>query len=320
MRAQPQCSRSVNLVQFKEWDATTVGATLIIKAILQNMQRDCETLREAGRIGRPRSLLPLGDDFWVEPIAPVQSHYAILYRTTDCLRRARRVPFRIGPMSRTCRCRLILCHHTLIEVGATLWSMLLQSRTAVSLAVIGVCALVVAGFTPVSTWLMLPLENRFPQWQIGPQGAPNGIIALGGESGERMAALAELSQRFPQARLIYSGPGERTSDVEELLKKFARLGGDTARITMESRSRNTFENAVYSSELVRPNPHERWLLVTFNVHMPRAVGSFRHAGFRIEAYPIEFNSGSKAFVAAKEWFGLLVYRLLGRTDALFPAP
>jgi hypothetical protein len=36
------------------------------------------------------------------------------------------------------------------------------------------------------------------------------------------------------------------------------------------------------------------------------------------------DSASAAFfqldVAAKEWIGLLAYRLMGKTDALFPAP
>ena len=79
-----------------------------------------------------------------------------------------------------------------------------------------------------------------------------------------------------------------------------------------------------------------WLLVTTAMHMPRAVGCFRAAGFQVEAYPIEFTtrgragpftgfaSASSALIqldrAAKEWIGLIAYRLMGKTDALFPAP
>jgi uncharacterized SAM-binding protein YcdF (DUF218 family) len=183
---------------------------------------------------------------------------------------------------------------------------------------------------------MLWLGNRFPQWQIGAHAAPDGIIVLGGEAGERITALAELSRRFPQARLVYSGPGERIFAAEELLKTFARLGGDPSRITIETRSRSTFENAVYSRELIKPNLYERWLLVTSAMHMPRAIGSFRHAGFRVEAYPVEFDTGdrshvppafstgskalSKLDIAMREWIALVAYRLMGRTDALLPAP
>ena len=217
----------------------------------------------------------------------------------------------------------------------TFWAAIRKSKCAAWLAAVGACGLVIGGFTPVSTWLMLPLENRFPQWQAGPQAVPDGIIVLGGESGERITVLAELRRRFPQARLVYSGPGEDISRTQDLLAKFARLGGDPAHITVETRSRNTFENAIYSSELIKPSPAERWLLLTSAVHMPRAVGCFRLAGFRVEPHPIQFRTGfrsqslldtkastalSDLDVAVKEWIGLVVYRLMGWTDAWFPAP
>jgi uncharacterized SAM-binding protein YcdF (DUF218 family) len=69
--------------------------------------------------------------------------------------------------------------------------------------------------------------------------------------------------------------------------------------------------------------------------MPRAVGCFRVAGFHVEPYPVQFKSdpsnlfagfvpGSEALgqldAAAKEWIGLMAYRLIGKTDALFPGP
>lgn len=224
----------------------------------------------------------------------------------------------------------------LVTAIACVWAALRRSKVAASIAAVGACMLIVGAFTPVGLWLMQPLENRFPQRSPSALSAPDGIIILGGDSGERIVTLAELSRRFPQARLIYSGPGERIFANEELLDTFARLGGDPARITLELKSRNTFENAIYSRALINPNPNERWLLVTSAAHMPRAVGCFRRAGFRIAPYPIgyktgartrpllEFGSGSQALIqldaAVREWTGLIVYRLMGKTDALFPAP
>jgi uncharacterized SAM-binding protein YcdF (DUF218 family) len=116
---------------------------------------------------------------------------------------------------------------------------------------------------------------------------------------------------------------------------FTLLGGDLTRIYMESRPRTTSEDAFYAAELLKPKPTERWLLVTQARHMPRAVGCFRLAGFQVEPYPIEFKtddthpftrfiSGPHALydldIAAKEWIGLIAYRLMGKTDALFPGP
>ena len=105
---------------------------------------------------------------------------------------------------------------------------------------------------------------------------------------------------------------------------------------MERRSRNTFENAVYSRELIKPNSNERWLLVTSALHMPRAIGCFRRVGFKVEAYPIQYTTGHRSpfqtgfglgsnalnllDAAMKEWIGLVVYRLTDKTNQLFPAP
>jgi uncharacterized SAM-binding protein YcdF (DUF218 family) len=67
--------------------------------------------------------------------------------------------------------------------------------------------------------------------------------------------------------------------------------------------------------------------------MPRAVGCFRRAGFSIVAYPVDFATQGGAGPApigerrlwqlddaAKEWIGLLVYRIVGNTNTLFPGP
>ena len=60
------------------------------------------------------------------------------------------------------------------------------------------------------------------------------------------------------------------------------LGVARERITLESRSRDTYENAVFTKRLVNPAPGQRWLLVTSGWHMPRAMGCFRKAGFAVE--------------------------------------
>jgi len=105
---------------------------------------------------------------------------------------------------------------------------------------------------------------------------------------------------------------------------------------VESRPRTTSEDALYSAALLKPKPGEKWLLVTLARHMPRAVGCFRVAGFEVEPYPLGVRIGGPSHLftlegigsaalfqldaAAKEWIGLIAYGLMGKTDALFPAP
>jgi len=117
---------------------------------------------------------------------------------------------------------------------------------------------------------------------------------------------------------------------------FKSLGIPASRITLEKQSRNTIENAVYSKTLAQPKPGERWLLVTSALHMPRAIGAFRQAGFAVEAYPVDYQTSGWEDVlnvvgglsgglsgtdkAMHEWIGLIAYRITGKTSELFPGP
>jgi uncharacterized SAM-binding protein YcdF (DUF218 family) len=96
------------------------------------------------------------------------------------------------------------------------------------------------------------------------------------------------------------------------------------------------ENAINTVRLVMPKPGERWLLVTSAWHMPRAIGLFRKAGFPVEAYPVDWQTGGwgdlakhwfpllrglgDLDLATHEWVGLIFDRLSGRTSTLFPGP
>ncbi len=105
----------------------------------------------------------------------------------------------------------------------------------------------------------------------------------------------------------------------------------------EDRARNTAENARYVMDMVRPKPGERWLVVTSAAHMPRSMGCFRAIGFEVTAYPVDYQHRDRRHAvaqpyrtvaegltdldgAAREWIGLVAYRITGRISTLFPAP
>jgi uncharacterized SAM-binding protein YcdF (DUF218 family) len=215
--------------------------------------------------------------------------------------------------------------------------------------------LAVVVLVPVGEWLREPLEKRFAI-PDPPPAHVDGIIVLGGgvdtrashawhqpalgPTAERFTALIELSRRWPQARLAFSGGIAPLSDgpITEaaVLKDFYdRLGFDSRRITFEDRSRTTHENARFSRELLQPRPGEVWLLVTSAAHMPRAVGSFRAVGFPVVPWPVDYRTdplhGMRLRIttserlteldeAGYEWLGLAWYRALGWTDRLLPGP
>jgi uncharacterized SAM-binding protein YcdF (DUF218 family) len=211
-----------------------------------------------------------------------------------------------------------------IAAGSLSLALFRRSVTSVALVVFCTTCFIASIVLPVGIWLSLPLEKSFPMPTI--VGLPTGIIALGGEYGDRIAALAKLSREFPSAIVVYSG---RVDD--QLKKRFVESGGVVSRLVIETESRNTDENARYVAALFKPTPTQHWILITSALHMPRAIGCFRHAGFRVQAYPVSFLTNDAAprswgprglrtlDLSAKEWLGLFVYRMFGKTNEIWPS-
>lgn len=230
-------------------------------------------------------------------------------------------------------------------------------RTGIAVAGIGLTLLVVASITPAGLLMMNVLEERIPP--IPPEQLPAqvaGIVVLGGaidtriartrqipelnDAADRITAAVALSRRYPEARLIFSGGSAAVlaEDIAESIparELFLSLGVPEDRLLLEERSRNTYENAVFSREIAQPQPGETWLLVTSAFHMARSVGCFRQAGFAIVPYPVDYRTPSGAAVwqpssasirnvekvhfSIREFIGLAAYWMTGRTDALFPS-
>jgi len=231
------------------------------------------------------------------------------------------------------------------------------ARAGRRLMTAAILLLALCAFSPLGNLLLYPLESRFPPWSAA-QSAPDGIVVLGGpidadlsvahdvpvihSGADRIVAAAALARKYPDARIIYAGGsanlvGSDAREADYAATIFESLGIDKARLIMDRRSRNTYENALFSKELAAPKSGERWLLVTSAFHMPRAIGLFRQAGFAVEPYPVDWRVGRSAAdilaftplaleglgrtdVAVREWIGLVAYRMAGRTSALFPGP
>lgn len=218
----------------------------------------------------------------------------------------------------------------LLAIGAgLLW--LGQPRVGCWLTTGATAALVMTVMLPVGRWLLLPLENRFvAQAELPDQ--VDGIVVLSGAA-ERVSALIELGRRYPSARLVFTGGGAPVTAADMAREFYQRQGFNVSRIIFESEARNTSENAILSRHVVQPQRGERWILVTSAWHMPRAIGVFRQVDWSVIPYPVDYRTvGSLEIlsgfdlpcslrdldVGAKEWIGLVAYRLTGRTRALLP--
>ena len=201
---------------------------------------------------------------------------------------------------------------------------------------------------PISNWLAQPLETRFPRLQQLPEGT-TGIILLGGSFRQglsadwnqpqlnnhagRLTAFVALAREYPDLKLVFSG-GSPAFSSQSLTKSdiarevLASLGLPPDRILFENRSRNTCENAIYTAQLVNPAKQQTWVLVDSAMDMPRAVGTFRKAGFQVVPYPVDYTTGDAPLDftptvvrnfdrldhATHEWFGLMGYRLFSCTE------
>ncbi len=239
---------------------------------------------------------------------------------------------------------------------AVLLAFLRRFRAASILGGVVTLSLAILSFSPVAERVALSLEQRFPAYKD--DGRPiKGVIVLGGglnlassvtqgrlvlgAAGDRLVAMADLARRYPDATIIFTGGsgylfGSSGSEADVIEKNLIHLGIAPNRILFERASRNTYENAVMTKAMVQPAGGEHWLLVTSALHMPRAMGLFRAAGFELEAYPVDWrtapdfngmlsdepaSSRLRLFdLAIREWVGLFAARFTGQSRELFPAP
>jgi len=216
-------------------------------------------------------------------------------------------------------------------------------------------ASVVIATVPVSAWGLWLLENRFPVMTVMPPRVDGIIVAGGildprrsrdrgqpvlGGAVERLTAMAQLAHRYPDAQVIFSGGAgdpahPQLREAHYIAPFLADMGLEAGRVLFEDTARNTAENARITHDIARPQPGQTWLLVTSAFHMPRAIGTFRQAGWDIQAYPVDFST-SPGFVwqfffnfsagimqlsqLTHEVVGLIVYKLSGRSRSFFPGP
>ena len=120
--------------------------------------------------------------------------------------------------------------------------------------------------------------------------------------------------------------GHETSDVRQLM---ISMGVNPKDIYMETKARNTRENAIYSAELLKNYiKSEEVLLITSAMHMPRSIRCFEKLGFKVKAYPVDKKGSknesglldlltpsdqnlSRTSQLIREISGLIIYKIMG---------
>lgn len=215
-------------------------------------------------------------------------------------------------------------------------------RLAIASAVFGVAI----GVLPVGPWLMRAIENGYARPAYPAH--VDGVLVLGGgqdtalfrsrgvigtdEALPRLVATAELARRYPAARVVFAGGSGRPGDLQNSESGVAKvillgLGVAPERLILEGKSRNTFENFTFAKALVKPKPHETWLLVSAAFHLPRATAIARRVGWTVVPWPANYYTSrglgyrpddilknvNLTDQAVHELIGLAVYRISGKS-------
>jgi uncharacterized SAM-binding protein YcdF (DUF218 family) len=224
-----------------------------------------------------------------------------------------------------------------------------RRRTGTGLIWAAWLVLLIQGWLPLPDALVRQLEAQHPASTSPPdlQGYA-GIVVLGGalesaaiwqdhgqpalnDAAERMTAALPLLQRYPQLPLLFTGGegelfAQALTEADRARLFYASMGVPAERLRFESASRTTDENARFSAAVPGVDKTKPWLLVTSAWHMPRALATFRKAGWNVTPYPVDFRTGfapdwmqyslargaARWHLALHEHAGLLAYRLMGR--------
>lgn len=246
---------------------------------------------------------------------------------------------------------------TIILIGCSLLlSLMGWRRPSFFTGLAALLVLAISSWTTAGAIVLSKLEDRFHRPATIPERV-DGIIVLGGafearisgvrggyemnEGADRMVEAAGLGLAYPDARIVVSGGssdkiGNLPGDADLAPLFFRRMGVDPARLVLEGQSTNTIENVTESMRHAQPKPGEVWLLVTSAFHMPRSIGLFRKANWKVVAWPVDYRAtGTEGLrlcsddarrclrqtsAALREWTALVAYWTMGRIDEPFPAP
>jgi uncharacterized SAM-binding protein YcdF (DUF218 family) len=195
------------------------------------------------------------------------------------------------------------------------------------------------------------LEDDYPV--LAPEECPaaDAIVVLGGvtampipprksvEVGEGFDRLLHALRLYRAGRapyLVFSGggipelTGGHMSEAAQFKALALEYGITPEAILLEERSRNTYENALFTRQLLEERGLGRVLLVSSAAHMPRAVAVFRSQGVEVVPAPADVRVVPRPFTflsllpstgglemssaACREYMGWWVYRLRGWID------
>lgn len=227
--------------------------------------------------------------------------------------------------------------------GLLIWGQ--YRRPGVLCLAVGFAVLWVFSTRGMADYLCASLERAYLPAPIEAIPQADAIIVLGGVIGpalppRRYADLNQASDRLFHATRLYkagrapiviaSGGGD-PPEAQDMFAFLTEWGVPRDAVLQETRSRNTYENAVFSKRIMKAHDIEKVLLVTSAMHMPRALAAFRSAQIDARPAPTDYRvvDGATDGVvrwlpdpaamdaghrAVREYLGIWAYRWRGWID------
>ena len=127
-----------------------------------------------------------------------------------------------------------------------------------------------------------PLNNPRPTTEIN-------------SAGDRVIYAAKLHQQFPEAKILLSGGDidfldqSTSTPAQDMEKILLLMGISQSKLILQDRSQNTYEDALYSCQLIKEAGYEQVVLVTSAMHMPRSLKLFEKQGCLVIPAPTDYT-------------------------------
>lgn len=161
-------------------------------------------------------------------------------------------------------------------------------------------------------WVAYSLARSLEWRYLPPAEIPNAevIVVLGGGTeapsyprrfveingaGDRVLFAARLYKQGKAPHLLLSGgyiswlSQRGSTPAEEMADLMQLIGIPDEALWLQPRSQNTYEDALYSAEILRAKGIRKIILVTSAQHMPRSVALFEHQGFEVIPAPTDYT-------------------------------
>jgi uncharacterized SAM-binding protein YcdF (DUF218 family) len=194
----------------------------------------------------------------------------------------------------------------LLGLLALLAMLLRRARTAFWALALALGWLYLCSTAAVADYLMGTLEDPYPPKALSVTAGADAIVLLGGaiRGDTHMGTLGDLNQQADRLvhavalykagkapRLLVTGgaePGAR-SEAEIMYDLLQVMGVPASAILQEDKSRDTYQNALYTAAMLDKLGMHKILLVTSAFHMRRAEALFAGRGLEVIPAPTDYQ-------------------------------